>query len=280
MNFPFSAENGREGWILPYFKRIPGGRRSMTIYHILYILTAFVAIFVQAKSRSYQDLLPHLGEEQLLIQTDLDRLLIIRRFMSPFIAGLTALLILIASLCQGTLDQFVPRLFIPVWLLASSGDVFIEGAYSIRDKSRQQIYYLIGMFLFMAMTVLLGSGLIVYALKTPLPALAHPVSILIPAALGVGAFFTLRLDKGTLGPMIIYDLSVSVLLCGGLYSLFAGHYALAFIGIGYFVSDWMVGLRDFGKRKSRFLEQWVLLIILMLYYTIMLLSLDTVLRLS
>jgi len=268
MNIPLSAENRREG------------RISMTIYHILYILTAFAAIFVQAKSRSLQELVPHLGEEQLLIQTELDRLLILRRFMSPFIAGLTALLILFSSLHRGTLDHYIPRLFIPVWLLASIGDIFIEGAYSIREKARQQLYYFIGMVLFMAMTVLLGAGLIVYALKTPLAPAAHAVSILIPVLLGAGAFFTLRLDRETLVPMIVYDLSVSVLLCGGLYSLFAGRYVLAFIGIGYFISDWMVGLRDFGKKRYRFLEQWVLLIILMLYYSIMLLSLDTVLRLN
>lgn len=251
----------------------------MTLYHFLYILTAIAAVFIQAKSRAYQDLVPHLEEEQILIQSELDALLGIRRFMSPFIAGLTALLIFLVSFQRGTLDQFLPRLFIPVWLMASAGDIFIEGAYSIRDRSRQQLYYLIGMVLFMGMTLLLGSGLIIHALKTELPAYAHTVSILVPLVLGAGAFFTLRLDKDTLIPMIIYDLSVSVLLCGGLYSLFAGHSVLACIGIGYFLSDWMVGLRDFGKKRVRFLEQWILLIILVLYYSIMLLSLDTVIKL-
>lgn len=250
----------------------------MTIYHMLYILTAISAVFIQAKSRTLQDLPEDLMNETL--SAELSRLLLIRRFMSPFIAGFTALLIFIVTVQNGQRGSFLPLIFIPVWLLASLGDIFIEGAYSIEDKKKQDNYYLIGMVIFMGMTVLLGGGLIKNALQYPLTQFAHILSISLAILSGIAAFLTLKLDKSTLGPMIVYDLSVSVLFCGGLYSLFAGQYQLAYIGIAYFVSDWLVGIRDFGKKKIPFLERWILLIILLLYYSIMLLSLDAVLKLG
>jgi hypothetical protein len=252
----------------------------MNPYYFIFIISAFAAIFIQAKSRSYQDLIPSLSENTGREKDELKQLLLIRRFMSPFIAGLTAFLIFLAALEGGHLAELIPRIFIPVWLLASVGDIYIEGAYSIEDKKRQEGFYLIGMVLFMGMTVLLGLGLIVNARQTSLSPLAHLVSISIPIVLGLGAFFTLKLNKETLAAMIVYDLAVSILLCGGLYSAFAGQGQLAYIGIGYFISDWLVGQRDFGKKKFPFLDRWILLLILLLYYSIMLVSLDVVLRLS
>lgn len=199
--------------------------------------------------------------------------------MSPFIAGLTALLILIVSVEKNLLGELLPRVFIFVWALASLGDVFIEGAYSIEDKKKQDRFYLIGMVIFMAMTILLGWGLIQNSRNHPQSTMAHILSISLPILSGLAAFKTLKLEKDTLGPMIVYDLSVSLLLCGGLYSLFSKQYQLAYIGIGYFLSDWLVGFRDFGKKKIPFLERWILIMILVLYYSIMLLSLDTILML-
>ncbi len=250
----------------------------MTLYHLIYFISALTAVFIQSRSRSLQDLPESALNDEL--RRELNRLLGIRRFMSPFIAGLTALLILLITLRFGLWRDTLPLTFIPVWALASLGDVFIEGAYSIRDRKKQDRFYLIGMVIFMGMTVLLGLGLIANALVSALPLYAHITAVALPALVGVGAFTTLKLDKDTLGPMIVYDLAVSMLFCGGLYSLFAGEYQLAYIGIGYFISDWLVGLRDFGKRRPRFLERWNLLLILLLYYSIMMMSVDAVLKLA
>jgi uncharacterized membrane protein len=252
----------------------------MSLYHYIFIVTAFAAIFIQGKTRSYQDLLSNTDEKSKTGQSELRQLLKIRRFMSPFIAGLTAVLIMVLTLEKGLLHEFLPRIFVLVWLLASFGDVFMEGAYTVTDKKRQDELYLIGMILFMVMTVLLGLGLILNAQKSDLALSAHLVSILLPLLLGLGAFTTLKVDKETLIPMMVYALSVSILLCGGIYSIFAGQLQLAFIGIGYFCSDWFVGQRDFGKRKYPLLDRWILLIILILYYSIMLVSLDVIVRLS
>ncbi len=249
----------------------------MSLYHLIYFIAALTAVFIQARSRVLQDLPAEMMTAGL--QGELDGLLRKRRFMSPFIAGLTALLILLITLRYGLWKENLPLTFIPVWALASLGDVFIEGAYSISDKKKQDRFYLTGMVIFMGMTVLLGAGLINNALKTPLPLYAHITAVALPLAVGAGAFTTLKLDRDTLVPMIVYDLAVSVLFCGGLYSLFAGEYQLAYIGIGYFLSDWLVGLRDFGRRKPRFLERWNLLLILLLYYSIMMMSVDAVLKL-
>lgn len=250
----------------------------MTIIHLVYFLTALTAVYVQARSRALQDLPEVLID--ISVRDELNRLLGIRRFMSPFIAGLTAVLILLITFRYSLWFETLPRFLIPVWGLASLGDVFIEGAYSIDDKKKQERFYLTGMVVFMAMTVLLGTGLIINADPPVLGRAVHIASIGIPLVIGIGAFTTLKLDKATLGPMIVYDLSVSVLLCGGLYSLFTGQYQLAYIGIGYFISDWLVGIRDFGKWKFKFLERWILLFILLIYYSIMLLSVDAVLKLA
>lgn len=250
----------------------------MTIFHLIFFLTSLTAVYIQTKSRAYQDLPDKLKVKG--VEKELNKLLAIRRFMSPFIAGLTAFLILFITFKYNLWSEKLPRFLIPVWGLASLGDVFIEGAYSIKDKKKQDRFYLIGMVVFMAMTVLLGIGLIVNAEPNILVPAAHFISITIPLVLGIGAFATLKLDRSTLGPMIVYDLAVSVLLCGGLYSLFAGEYQLAYIGIGYFISDWLVGTRDFGKWKFKFLDRWILLLILLLYYSIMFLSVDAVLKMN
>ena len=54
----------------------------------------------------------------------------------------------------------------------------------------------------------------------------------------------------------------------------AGQPHLAYIGIAYFVSDWCVGIRDFGNPSLEWLKRNLLIIILILYYTIMLTSID------
>ncbi|MDC7232642.1 MAG: hypothetical protein PQJ58_05385 [Spirochaetales bacterium] len=249
----------------------------MTLYHLIFFLTAVTAVFIQSKSRTLQDLPEELMNEDL--HNELSRLLKIRRFMSPFIAGLTALLILMITARHQLWNETLPRFFVPVWALASIGDIYIEGAYSIEDKKKQERFYLIGMILFMAMTLLLGIGLMVNAGAAASGRIARIISIGLPVLLGIGAFFTMKLDKDTLGPMIVYDVAVSVLLCGGLFALFAGQYQMAYIGMGYFISDWLVGTRDFGKWKPAFLDRWILLFILLIYYSIMILSVDGVLKL-
>lgn len=94
--------------------------------------------------------------------------------------------------------------------------------------------------------------------------------------MGVIAYQTLDVAPETFAIMPVYTISVTVLLCGGILSALAGNVHLAYIGTAYFISDWCVGLRDFGKNIPAFLKKNILIIILTLYYSIMLMSIDFV----
>lgn len=97
------------------------------------------------------------------------------------------------------------------------------------------------------------------------------------AAMGVIAYRTLAVTPETRAIMWVYTVAVTVLLCGGILSALGGSVHLATLGIAYFFSDWCVGLRDFGSGGTPLLKEHILIVILILYYTIMLTSIDFVL---
>jgi hypothetical protein len=162
-----------------------------------------------------------------------------------------------------------------VWIFAATGDIFVEASYASEDEATRARNYIIGMALFIVVTLGLGVGLIVNALVlegiATVPAL---VAVGISIALAVAAYFTLEVSPETFAIVLVYCVSVTTLLCGGILSAMAGQPHLAYIGIAYFVSDWCVGIRDFGKRPPAWLQRHLLIIILILYYTIMLTSID------
>ncbi|MFN2143722.1 MAG: hypothetical protein ACK2T7_00140 [Anaerolineales bacterium] len=243
----------------------------MTIFHFIYVITAIFSVYIQTKSYAYSDR-PEKAEEYA-------GLLKIRRVMSPLIAGMAAVFVALGAFVFGSPPRFLGILFTVVWALASLGDIFIEGSYSIEDEAIKGRYYIIGMALFILFTLGLGVGLSIYAVGQSGATYLHlGISLVISILLGVAAYRTLEVTAETRAIMLVYVVSVVTLLCGGILSAVSGNLPLAYIGIGYFFSDWFVGLRDFGKNVPKFLQSHVLVVILMLYYTIMLTSIDLMFR--
>ena len=242
----------------------------MTILHFIFVATAFFSVYIQTKSYALKD--------QPEKAAEYENLLHIRRVMSPLIAGMAALMVAFGAFVISESPRFLGVLFTVVWALASLGDIFIEGSYSTEDEAVKGRYYIIGMALFILFTLGLGVGLSWYAVTQNGATFAQlGISLLAAAVLGVAAYRTLAVTDETRAIMLVYVVAVVSLLCGGILSAITGDVRLAFIGIGYFFSDWFVGLRDFGKKVPPFLQRHVLIVILMLYYTIMLTSIDLML---
>lgn len=242
----------------------------MTILHYLFVATAFFSIYIQTKSYALKDQPEKAAEYEDLLR--------IRRVMSPLIAGMAALMVAFGAFVVGEAPMFLGVLFTAVWALASLGDIFIEGSYSTVDEAVKGRYYIIGMALFILFTLGMGVGLSYYAVAQKGATFTQlGISLVVAVALGVAAYRTLAVTDETRTIMLAYVVSVVSLLCGGILSVITGNAHLAYIGIGYFFSDWFVGLRDFGKKVPPFLQRHVLIVILVLYYTIMLTSIDLML---
>ena len=249
----------------------------MTLFHFIFVITAFIAVYIQTKSYTLSTAVDALQGSHPEFDAEYARLLRVRRFMSPLIAGLAAGLVILGAFVFGNTTLFLGILLSAVWAMAALGDIFIEGSYSIDDESVKARYYMIGMVLFIVFTLGLGVGLIINAaVIEDLPTYQALIAAGVSIVMGVIAYQTLNVAPETLAIMLVYTVSVTVLLCGGILSALTGNVHLAYIGIAYFVSDWCVGLRDFGKNVPPFLKENILIIILMLYYSIMLMSIDFV----
>lgn len=238
----------------------------MTVYHFIFIVVAFFSVYIQTKSYALEDHPAHKQEYMDLLG--------IRRVTSPLIAGLAAVLVAVGAFVVGSPPRFLGVLFTAVWTSASLGDIFIEGSYSSQDDALKARYYITGMALFILFTLGLGIGLVYYALLNGASGLNFGMAVLVSVVMGILAYRTLKISAETRLIMLVYTFSVTALLCGGILSAVSGSLHLAFIGIAYFFSDWFVGLRDFGKKVPGFLRQHILIVILILYYTIMLASID------
>lgn len=250
----------------------------MTLFHFVFVIAAFIAVYIQTKSYTLSAAIEALQGPHPEFEAEYARLLRIRRFMSPFIAGLAAGLVILGAFVFGNTTLFLGILLSTVWVMAALGDIFIEGSYSIDDESVKARYYIIGMALFIVFTLGLGVGLIINAtaIEGVLPTYQILIAAGVSIAMGVIAYRTLDVAPDTLIIMLVYTVSVTALLCGGILSALTGNVHLAYIGIAYFISDWCVGLRDFGKNVPIILKNNILIIILMLYYSIMLMSIDFV----
>ena len=238
----------------------------MTVFHFIFIVVAFFSIYIQTKSYAIKDQAARVAEYTQLLS--------IRRVMSPLIAGLAAVLSAVGAFIVSDPPRFLGILFTAVWVMACLGDIFIEGSYSSQDESVKARSYIIGMALFILFTLGLGAGLVYYSLSNGVGSLQLVLAALVSVVLGITAYRTLDVSLETQAIMLVYTFSVTVLLCGGILSAFTGSLHLAYIGIAYFFSDWFVGLRDFGKKVPPVLQQHILIVILILYYTIMLASID------
>lgn len=132
----------------------------MTLFHFLFVITAFTAVYIQTKSYALSTAVDAFRNSHPEFGTEYAQLLRVRRFMSPFIAGLTAGLVILGAFVFGNTTLFLGILLSTVWGMAALGDIFIEGSYSIDDESAKARYYIIGMVLFIVFTLGLGVGLI------------------------------------------------------------------------------------------------------------------------
>jgi hypothetical protein len=246
----------------------------MTLLHLVFLLVALFSVYVQAKSYG---LARALDENAGLpaSRAEYERLLRARRLTSPAVAALTALLVgLGAFVWQGT-SPYLGGLLTSVWACAALGDVFVEGSYSTDEPATKARFYVIGMLLFVVVTLGLGAGLGIHAVwLVGISTLQLGVGIGLSMVMGLVAYRTLDVDRERFPLLVGYTFCVSTLLCGGVLSAFAGYPRLAYIGTAYFVSDWCVGLRDFGKPVPALLHENLLVLILALYYSIMLVSID------
>jgi len=242
----------------------------MTLAYLLFLAVSLVSTYVQTKSYALARWLEAAGDvaKDNLAQ-EYDRLRCARRVMSPFIAGLAALLVAWGGLVQGNVRPFIGILFTVVWIFAALGDIFIEGSYSVDDDATKARFYMIGMGLFIIFTLGLGVGLIINAMRSGVGWRWAGVAAVVSALFGWLAYGTLVVAPENRTMVLVYLLAVVSLLCGGLLSAVAGNAYLAYIGIGYFVSDWCVGLRDMGKAMPLFFQRNILIVILVLYYSIM-----------
>ena len=247
----------------------------MTPYQIAFVAVALYSTYVQVRSYALREVLDAAPDSLSTFRAEYESLVRKRRIVTPFIGGLTALLVAVGSLLDAAPSLYMGSLLTAVWLSAATGDIFVEGSYAAEDDATKARYYTIGMALFVLVTLGLGVGLMVYALviegMATAPAL---VAVGVSIALAGVAYSTLKVSPETFGIVLVYSASVATLLCGGILSAIHGHPHLAYIGIAYFFSDWLVGLRDFGKRPPAWLQKNALIVILILYYTIMLTSID------
>jgi hypothetical protein len=247
----------------------------MTPYHVAFVAVAMYSTYVQVRSYALREVLDAAPDSPAALRAEYESLVRRRRIVTPLIGGLTALLVAVGTLIGVAPSLYMGILLTAVWIFAATGDIFVEGSYAAEEDATKVRYYTIGMALFVVVTLGLGVGLMVHALVIEGMATA-------PALLAVGfslalagvAYSTLEVSPETLGIVLVYSASVATLLCGGILAAINGHPRLAYIGIAYFLSDWLVGLRDFGKRPPAWLEKNALIIILALYYTIMLTSID------
>ena len=249
----------------------------MTIYHFIFTAAAFFSIYIQTKTYALKTSVDLAQGSDPDLERTYTGYLRVRRWLSPVIAALAAVLVGIgAFLYQGT-SLFIGALLFGVWVFAALGDIFIEGSYSITNEKMKGTYYIIGMLLFIVFTFGLGVGLIVNSVVTGGASLLWVLAAAVVSVLfGITAYRTMAVTAETLVIMLVYTGAVTTLLCGGLLSAVTGSAHLGYIGIAYFFSDWCVGLRDFGKNPPRLLKENILIVILILYYTIMLTSIDLV----
>ena len=250
---------------------------DMTIFHFAFVVIAFFAVYIQARSYALQEATEK-EDASLELKEAYARLLVIRRFMSPFIAGSAAILVSAGAFIFQTTSIFLGAVLTGTWVFACIGDIFVEGSYSTTDAYVKERYYIFGMILFVVVTLGLGVGLIINAtVFTTLPRYLILIAVGSSIAMGIIAYFTLEVSPDTKVIVWVYTVAVMTLLCGGIMSAMIGNPYLAYIGIAYFISDWCVGLRDFGKKIPKVLDNNITIIILILYYTIMLVSIDFVL---
>jgi len=252
------------------------GEGAVTIFHFVFLVIAFYAIYIQARSYALQEATEKDSADAGLM-AQYAKLLAIRRFMSPFMAGSAAILVSAGAFVFQNTSLFLGAVLTGIWVSACIGDIFVEGSYSVSDEKVKARYYTIGMVLFVVVTLGLGVGLIINGvLFNTLPNYLIFIAIGVSIVMGIVAYFTLDVSPENLGIVLVYTVAVSTLLCGGIMSTMIGDTHLGYIGIAYFISDWCVGLRDFGKKVPQLLNNNLTIIILILYYTIMLTSIDFV----
>jgi len=247
----------------------------MTPYHVAFVAVALYSTHLQVRSYALREALDTAPGSPSALRAEYERVVRRRRIASPLIGGLTALLVAMGCLVGDGPSPPICILLATVWILAATGDIFVERSYAAEDAAAKARFYAIGMALFVAVTLGLGLGLTLNALllegMEAAPALA---AVGISVALAAVAYSTLEVSRETLGMVLVYSASVATLLCGGILSAIIGDPRLAYIGIAYFFSDWLVGVRDFGRRRPEWLKRNALILILVLYYTIMLTSID------
>jgi hypothetical protein len=250
----------------------------MSIYHFIFVAVALFSVYIQTKSYAIEHSQTLLAGGFPAEQAEYERLLRVRRFLSPAIAGLAALFVAIGAFYYRNPDPFLGVLLTGVWVFAAVGDIFVEGSYSTMNESLKARYYIIGMLLFIIFTLGLGVGLVAYALSVAGTTTGQVVfAVVVALLMGILAYRTLDVSPDNLMIVLVYTVSVTILLCGGILAALNLSAHLAYIGIAYFFSDWLVGLRDFGKNIPEILKKNILILILILYYTIMLTSIDYVL---
>lgn len=247
----------------------------MTIFHFIFVGVAFFAVYVQTKSYALEQASRALNGTRLHIELEYQRLRRVRRALSPGIAALTAVIVATGTFLYAGAPPYLGFLLTGVWVLAAIGDFFVESSYATTDPSRKRRDYMLGMLIFILFTLGLGIGLAVYTLSVAgLSAGLTVGAAAVAIILGLLAYRALNVTPDTRLIILVYTVSVTLLLWSGLLAALAGSWHMAYIGIAYFFSDWLVGLRDFGKNLPPGLKENALVFILMLYYTIMLVSID------
>ncbi len=133
----------------------------MTLYQIAFVAVALYSTYVQVRSYALREALDAAPDSPSTFRSEYESLVRRRRIVTPFIGGLTALLVAIGSFVDAVPSLYMGSLLTAVWLSAAAGDIFVEGSYAVEDDATKTRYYTIGMALLVLVTLGLGVGLIV-----------------------------------------------------------------------------------------------------------------------
>ena len=205
----------------------------------------------------------------------------IKQVSSPLIAGLVALSAVI-GLIAGRIKPWEGFVLITAWTLAATGDIFFEMSRLAATPEDAGKFFIIAVAVLLVAYLIFGVSFNIQGIKAGLPAWKLAGAAIVSIVMGVIAYASLQVPEGQGVLIFVYTAQAVILLCGGLLCLMSERYHFAAIGILLFFSDWLVGVHAFGNPDvvPSFVQDHVLILILVTYYIPMLSSIDYAFKLG
>jgi hypothetical protein len=199
----------------------------------------------------------------------------IRQITTPSMAAVTAICAAI-GLIKGKIKANEGAMFIAAWALAACGDVCFELSRLSAAPEDIVKYYMAAVVFFLVGYLIFGISFNIFGAKARPGMWMAATAVLVSIAMGVVAYLSLSVPPGQGALIVVYTAQGVILLCGGLLCLMSGRYHFAAIAILLFLSDWVVGMKDFGNPDivPLFVKEHAFILIVVTYYLAMMASID------